>query len=528
MKLLGKKRSGLIAMVLCSSGMASAVEYDIKQVADTELVNRDPIVSSTGLATWHAHGEGPVGEGRRSDIFYHFEGVTESITKKNFYRFAANMRPQVFENTIIWQTTRNPVDVNHKTTWILREVPDELRDSGYPELPAFYTSSNLLMAKGQKGDFNLFPEGQGFSGPYTSFWQYGSVYVRPEGAKTNVFEFLRDPNDTNKLTSAVSNNAVLAGPFKLDKKISEVNPYAVREKSAPYASDSSGKERRRTITFHELCRWTLGEEKIEWVTHDQRNDLGPSFWGDVVTWQKSKAFPFGYEIMAMVGTERFQLTTNFYYDMAPKVHGKDVAWYGWDGNDYEIYHWNADKGGVSQITSNSYDDVSPVVWDGMIAWEGYPTIEAEIFVYEPQGEGEAGILKQISNNVDDDFNPCIFDGKVVWQGFDGDDFEIYLYDRAANRGTDDAGKKLGSMKKLTSNLYDDVNPMIRDGVLTWMGYYDNWDAEIFVWDWDKDTAVQLTNDEFVEDKNPYTSGGRIIWQADNEDKSEVYFATPKP
>jgi hypothetical protein len=522
------KNVGLVSLACCMAGLVGAVEYDIKQIANSDLVNRDASVSTTGLATWHAHGSGLPGEGGGSDIFYHYKGVTDIVTKKLTHVYAANTRPQVFEDTIVWQTTRDANDVNRETTWILREVSDELRDSGYPELPAFYANSNLLMARGEEGDFNLVPRGQGSSGPFSNFWQYGSVYIRSEGAKTNRFEYLRDRVDTNKLTAVVTNKVALAGPFQLHRKIDEDNPYAVRKVNAPYTSDASGKERRRTITFNELCRWTIGQDKIEWVTHDQRNDLGPSLSGDVITWQKAKSFPFGWEIMALVGAERFQLSTNFYYDMAPKVHGRDVTWYGWDGNDYEIFHWNADTRHVSQITSNSYDDVSPVIWDGMIAWEGYPTVEAEIYVYEPGRDGAAGSLKLVSNNVADDFNPSIFDGKVVWQGFDGDDFEIYLYDRNANReDAADGGQTLGSMKKLTSNVYDDVNPMIRDGVLTWMGYFDNWDAEIFVWDWDRDTAVQLTNDEFVEDKNPYTAGGYIIWQTDAEDKSEVYLATPK-
>ena len=41
--------------------------------------------------------------------------------------------------------------------------------------------------------------------------------------------------------------------------------------------------------------------------------------------------------------------------------------------------------------------------------------------------------------------------------FDGDDFEIYLYD----------GLKT---VKLTQNNYDDVNPDLHDGIITWMGY----------------------------------------------------------
>ena len=56
-----------------------------------------------------------------------------------------------------------------------------------------------------------------------------------------------------------------------------------------------------------------------------------------LAWQKAKGFPFGWEIMVWNDGNMYQLTTNFFYDMSPQVQGTQVAWYGWDGNDYEIY-----------------------------------------------------------------------------------------------------------------------------------------------------------------------------------------------
>ena len=482
-----------------------AVEYDIQQIADPQHVNREPVISETGLIAWYAHQKGLPTEGGGSQIYTHVDNQTLRVTTKDFYAYSANSRPIVYNDTILWQTTRNKLDTGHETTWVLREVPDDLRDKDFKELPAFYVNADLLVAKGTPGDFNLNPEGQSFAGPFSNFWEYGSAFIRKEADKTNM------------VAIAVSNNVENTGPWSVKTKEElEADAYKTDNK-APYTSDASIKSRRRTITFNELCRWSADERKIEWVTHDQRNDMGPSLWEDIITWQKSKAFPFGWEIMALVATQRFQLTTNFYYDMAPKVHGRDIAWYGWDGNDYEIFTWNADEQIVRQITSNSYDDVSPVIWDGMIAWEGYPAVEAEIYVWEPNDDRTDGTLKQISNNVDDDFNPIIWNKKVVWQGFDGDDFEIFLYDPA---------KKQKPVQKLTNNLYDDVNASFCHDVLTWMGYHDAWDAEIFVWDWENDTAQMITDNEF-EDKNPKTCNGKIVWQADNDEQSEIYVATPK-
>ena len=493
-----------------------ATEYDIIQIGDPDHVNRDPVISETGLIAWYAHKKGLPTEGGGTHIYAYLNGQTVLVTDQDFHNYGANIRPQVFKNTIIWQTTRDSYDVAHKTTWILREVPDHLRDEGYDELPAFYANANLFMANQQPGNFNLDVEGQSYSGPYSNFWEYGSVYIQGEAQKTNTFEYLPKQGNTNLVSRLTTNKVELTGPFNVSTEDLEDDPYKIGN-VAPYTTDVSIKARRRTITFNELCRWSADQRKIEWITHDQRNDLGPRFWDDIVTWQKAKSFPFGWEIMALVGEERFQLTTNFYYDMAPQVHDRDIAWYGWDGNDYEIFTWNADKKVVTQITSNSWDDVSPVIWDGMIAWEGYETVESEIFVWVPATAEKAAKLVKVSNNVDDDFNPVIYNGRVVWQGFDGDDFEVFLYDPSI----DDQ-----PVKKLTNNLFDDVNISFCDDTITWMGYHDNWDAEIFVWDWETESAQMITENDY-EDKNPRTCGKKIVWQADNDERSELYIATPK-
>ena len=80
-------------------------------------------------------------------------------------------------------------------------------------------------------------------------------------------------------------------------------------------------------------------------------------------------------------------------------------------------------------------------------------------------------------------------------------------------------------RKVTANNYDDTNPDIRDGIVTWQGYKDNWDAEIFAWDMTND-PVQVTDNE-EEDRDPRTAGGRIVWQQDTGTKSSIYLATPK-
>jgi hypothetical protein len=273
---------------------------------------------------------------------------------------------------------------------------------------------------------------------------------------------------------------------------------------------------RHPSGINEVCLWT-GSGAFDRISFDSRNDLGVNIGGDnLLAWQKAKGFPFGWEIMVWQSGERFQITTNYYYDMSPQVHGSLVVWYGWDGEDYEIYLYDHDDRVITQVTSNRYDDVSPQVWADTIVWEGYPAVEADVYTWNRRD----GQIRKLSENVEDDINPRIWNQVVAWQGFDGDDFEIWAYDLTTSTRT-----------KLTRNGYDDVQPEIRDGLIVWMGYFENWDAEIFLADakgaLQTGEPVQLTNNEF-EDRDPKTAGGRVVWQTDELDSVPIYLASPIP
>jgi len=272
----------------------------------------------------------------------------------------------------------------------------------------------------------------------------------------------------------------------------------------PPNEDGTRPPRRTPSGNNEIMLWD-GDDVMR-ITDDNRNDLGPGFWGDMIAWQKARGWPFGWEIMVWVDGARAQLTTNYHYDMAPRVHNKHVVWYGWDGTDYEIYLYDHEQQEISQITDNNYDDVSPKIWDGTIVWEGYASVGADIFMYR---DGET---TQLSDNIDDDINPRIWNGQVVWQSFDGDFYQIFHYD--GNQSI-----------PLTSTRYDNINPDIRDGLITWMGYEENMDAEVFVWTGGPN-PIQLTENDY-EDQNPRTAGGRVVWQADYDGKSHIFLAEPE-
>ncbi|MEM7391812.1 MAG: hypothetical protein AAF492_05640 [Verrucomicrobiota bacterium] len=254
----------------------------------------------------------------------------------------------------------------------------------------------------------------------------------------------------------------------------------------------------------EVMRWSVSNG-LERRTYNNRLDLGPTVSEQLTAWQTAVGWPFGWEIMVMENGHQEQVTTNYFYDMAPQADGGEVVWYGWDGNDFEIYHYNAFRRKVSQLTDNTFDDVLPSIHDGMVVWEAYRSVEADVHLYK------VGLPVQwLSSNIEDDINPQTWRHQVVWQGFDGDDFEIYYFDGIKTT-------------KLTSNLFDDINPQINDGLITWMGYAENWDAEIFAWRLGTEDIVQLTTNKY-DDREPRTAGGRIVWWADNFDRSMINLA----
>lgn len=248
---------------------------------------------------------------------------------------------------------------------------------------------------------------------------------------------------------------------------------------------------------------------IERISPGTRHFNAPVMSESGVAFLCARGWPYGYEMLVWKpGDEKLtQITTNYYYVLNPDVHGNELVFQAWDGNDYEIYLYHFDTGQIEQITNNQFDDISPVVWNGQVAWIAHPTVSAEVFLHKD------GDIRKISEGTQDNSAPSIWEGRVVWQAYDDTDLEIYYFN--GNRTI-----------KLTSNAWDDMAPQIRDGLIVWMSYVDNWDAEIMALDLGDYIAVQLTNDEF-EDSFPKTAGEKVVWQTVNETGAIVQMAVPQ-
>ncbi|HMP90304.1 MAG TPA: hypothetical protein PJ991_08875 [Kiritimatiellia bacterium] len=441
------KISVLFLASFCILHSAQAIDFNINQISMTNRINRDPVISETGLAAWMYFDTNNI-ISAHSEIAVYFDNRRRDLTEDVGNLFYGASKPVVHSNQLIFVANYRKSEGD--ITWVLREVMD--RDNGdIRELPAMYEA-------------------------------------RVEGDEQ---VFIAIPTDAT----------------------------ATNESGMPVVGMQTNAARRVPSGEAELWSWKIGDTDILRVTHDRRNDFNPDLWGNTIVWQKAKGWPFGWEIMALIATNRMQMTTNYYYDMGAKVHGDKIVWYGWDGFDYEIFMYDSVLNETIQITSNRFDDVAPSIWGDVIVWEGYSSAEADIYMWR------TGHVTRVSHDpdnpmrfIEDDLYPRIWNNKIVWQSFDGDDFEIYLYD--INRG---------EFTQVTANRFDDTNPEIHDDLIVWMGYYDNWDSEIFYADLRASgplTPVRLTtNDE--DDRDPKTASRRIIWVSERDNQTHIMLAEPR-
>jgi beta propeller repeat protein len=225
----------------------------------------------------------------------------------------------------------------------------------------------------------------------------------------------------------------------------------------------------------------------------------------------ARRWPYGYDLVGW-SQERglVQLTTNYFYVQHPRMQGKRVVWQEWDGNDYEIFMHDFESGETQQLTNNTFDDVEPEVWGDQVVWVAFPLTTGEIFLWK---EGE---IKKINDATTENASPSIWEGRVVWQGMgdDGKQTEIYYFD----------GKRT---IKLTSNIWDDRDPVIRDNIVAWISHVDLGDSEVMALDLRDNIPVQLTNDG-EEDSCVGVGGERVVWQTDVGTASYLRMAEAKP
>lgn len=122
------------------------------------------------------------------------------------------------------------------------------------------------------------------------------------------------------------------------------------------------------------------------ITENEYDDINPIISGQLIVWQaqipdpeptepepepepEGEPEPADFELMIKFGDQFRQLTDNDTDDINPKVSGDTVVWQSFDGEDWEIWAYNAGADAMVQVTDNTTDDINPCI-DGMtVVWQ---------------------------------------------------------------------------------------------------------------------------------------------------------------
>ena len=426
---------------------AAAREFTVQALTDSNSNSRLPSIGDTGLVAWQGFSSNtvaPTPDSQRSDIFLWRDGQVQNITAPDPRIDGRSQRPLVYGDSVVFMA------------WFKTDS-----GGGYPfDLTIPPKTEEMLRMQAD----------------------YPTLFDPPLPTPKSAVEAEAGAGDTN--------------------------PPPAEPVAAPVGTNSLQHQMWRSSGKGGDIVVYRPDGTLERISPGTRHFSFPVMSGSGVAFQCARGWPYGYELLVWKPGDAVltQLTTNYFYVLNPDMHGPELVFQAWDGDDYEIFRYNFDTGQLEQITNNQFDDTSPVVWNGQIAWVAHPTVTAEIFFWSD------GAIRKISEGTEDNGAPCIWEGKVVWQGYDDTDVEIYYFN----------GRRT---IKLTSNTWDDIAPRLHSGLITWMSYVDNWDSEIMALDLGDNVAVQLTDNDY-EDSFPQTSSEKIVWQTITDTGSTVQMAVP--
>lgn len=132
-----------------------------------------------------------------------------------------------------------------------------------------------------------------------------------------------------------------------------------------------------------LAPWGVADN----ITDNDYDDIKPQISGDLVVWEaripngptEPPADPPGegqpepasadVELMIKYGDAIRQLTDNDTDDLNPALSGTAVVWQSFDGNDWEIWAYEATSDAMTQLTDNDVDDINPAISGTNVVWQ---------------------------------------------------------------------------------------------------------------------------------------------------------------
>ncbi|MCU0565847.1 MAG: hypothetical protein MUF49_04550 [Oculatellaceae cyanobacterium Prado106] len=112
----------------------------------------------------------------------------------------------------------------------------------------------------------------------------------------------------------------------------------------------------------------------------------------------------------------------------PKISNSNVVWNAFDGQDYELFFFNAATGNTTRLTDNSVDDLSPQISGSNIVWQSGTGSSADIFFYN----GSSGTTRRFTEDSIEDINPQISGSNVTWQKKFDTHSDIFFYNSSSD------------------------------------------------------------------------------------------------
>ena len=408
---------------------ANALEFELRQIAEEQYLNREPVISAEGLVAWYVL-EKNDDQQAKSEIYVHYDGKTRPLTQNNMHLNSGNFRPKVFNDSVVFQTTYDETEtmMKQKRSWILKEVPDKTKGE-FPELDAGYQAHSEA-----DGD-------AGFRG--RQWFTRASTNIDTEAQSADSIkaaEPVRYPSGRNEICT-----------WKIGGEIKRITSDGRNDLAPSIGNGVVAWQKSKGFPFGWEIMVLAGEERYQ-LTTNYYYDMAPQVYEDKVTWYGWDGKDYEIWLHDRAAKKTIQITNNDYDDVSPQISGLNLTWEGYRNVESDIFLWT---GGKTKILSdNSEADINPRIWQDKVVWQGYDGDDFEIFYYD--GEKPA----KLTSNGFDDYSPDINDGMIVWMGYhDNWDAEIFAFD-----GTD--------LIQVTDNDQEDRDPKTAGKKIVWQAEHE--------------------------------------------------------
>ncbi|HMO98970.1 MAG TPA: hypothetical protein PKE26_07670 [Kiritimatiellia bacterium] len=406
-----------------------AQDFQTRIISRDRTVNRDPVISETGLAAWMFWDTNEV-VSAHSHIAVYYQDNRIDLTEEKTTVFEAAAKPVVHSNRMVFIANFRTTEGGYP--WEFQEVP--WRDEGeQPEIAA------VFRAEEEGGVQRLIP-------------------ILPE---------TMDTNEAVVASAGVGTNLSRRAPSGL----SEIWRWTVGESDVERISNDNRNDFApsfwgETIAWQKAKGWPFGWEIMAFVNQSMIQlttnfyyEMAPKVHGNKIVWYGWDGFDYEIFMFDIEKNETIQITSNRFDDVSPQIWGDVIVWEGYTGLEADIFMWK--DGQIRQISNNIDDDLHPRIWNNKIVWQGFDGDDFEIYLYDIDRGGEP--IKVTSNNFDDT-NPEIHDDLIVWMGYhDNWDSEIFYADIRNVTGPGDI-----RVVQLTDREEDDRDPKTAARRIIWV------------------------------------------------------------